>query len=424
MEGVLDTTLFLCTCKLTCSALIYPAVAHTITAVSLCSSCLLLFTDLATTLFLLYVWFVESWMTPFQVSSNVVALRFLLFLCQAYGVVLMLMPPLIAVELLVNMLHLQKERTVGKDIETVLAERDGSTQWHQSESLSRMMGFLGCLLAWSVSGIYSSHNWMLGQLLVEACLEEGGCLVTCLPCVFNTSYASMDEISWVLPAIVLLLSLTGSLGLLWMKLSHILPDSPENTLAATWGKRKDSVALELMQIQWPTLCRTVIPNALQSSGVDSEKTADSCVVHRAGFVYNVQRWFCPGSEVLCSCQTGLAESYIQKQKRSTSHAPFPESKTELPLEVTSFELNTVELYNRTDSVLRRALQTPGMWSWHPERQSPCLGGEMFTGLVCVGLVCMFPTVFSGNIVLILNLENLVVYTVKLLCLCLSQSPCS
>ncbi|XP_051531771.1 uncharacterized protein LOC127427892 [Myxocyprinus asiaticus] len=415
MEGVLDTTLFLCMCKLTCSAIFYPVVAQTITAVSLCCSCLLLFTDLAITLFLVYVRLAESWMTPSQVSSDVVALRFLLFLCQAYGFVLLLMPPLIAVELLVNLLHPQKERTEGKDTETELAEGDTSRQRHQSESLSRTMGFLGCLLAWSVSGICSSQNWMRGQLSVEACLEGGGCLVTCLPCVFNASSSGMDEISWVLPAMVLMLSLTGSLGLLRTKLAHTVPDSPKNTSAATWGKRKDSVALGLMQIQWPTFDRTAVPNASQSPGTDTKKTADSCAVHRAEFVYNEQLWFCHGSTVLCTYQTGLADSCMQKQKQLTSHAPFSNSKTELLLRVTSIELNTVEhyVYNRTDPVLRQALQTQRWWSWHHKRDNTCLGGEMFT-LVCVVLVCVFPTVVSGNIVLILNLENLVVYTLKLI----------
>ncbi len=50
MEGVLDVTLRLCVCKLMSSMLLCSSViTHTITAVSLCCCCLLVFTDLAVT---------------------------------------------------------------------------------------------------------------------------------------------------------------------------------------------------------------------------------------------------------------------------------------------------------------------------------------------------------------------------------------
>ncbi|XP_042622774.1 uncharacterized protein LOC122146635 isoform X2 [Cyprinus carpio] len=382
MEGVLDVTLCLCVCKLMSSMLLCSSVVtHTITAVSLCCSCLLLFTDLAVTMFLLYVWLMESSLTPFYVSSDVIALRFLLFLCQAYGVVLLLMPPLIAVELLVDLLHSQDVRLKGQDAR----QRDAS------ESLSMRVGYLGCLLAWSVSGIYSSHDWTLEQISVETCREKGGHLLTCLP--------SADEFSWVLPAVVVLLSLTGSLGLFRMKASRRQPDSSENTQT---GVKKDCLGPGLMH--------------MSQTLVDSEKTPNSCGFHMAGFVYGEPRWICPGSGVQCAQQTGLAD-IIKKQKQSSSHATFAQSKTDLLMDVTSLALKMEQcVFNRTDPKSQRR------HCWFHKRESPCSGREIFAGLVCMVMVCVFPTAVSGNILLIFNLENLVAYSLKLLSLSVNRAP--
>lgn len=319
-------------------------------------------------MFLLYVWLMDFWFMPFNVSSDVVALRFLLFLCQAYGVVLLLTPLLIAVELLVNLLRSQ----------------DGTTNGHleqnarESKSLSRAIGCCGCLLAWIVSGIYSSHDWTLERFSVEACLKRGGCLFTCIP--------NMDELSWVLPAMVVLLSLTGSLGRLR---SRSPSDSYRNT---QMGEKKDYGVLGQMHMS-----------------LDSEKTPNICGVHRTGCVYSEQRWSCPGNDGLCAHQTGLANNYIQKQKLLT----FAQSKTDRLPEITSLAVKTEQcVFNRSQEKL----------CWLPERESPCLRRETLTGLVCMALVCIFPTVVSGNILLIFNLENLVVNTFKLLSHSVNRLP--
>ncbi|XP_077060230.1 uncharacterized protein LOC143711930 [Siphateles boraxobius] len=368
MEGVLDAALRVCVCKLMSSVLLCPSVVtHTITAVSLCCCCLLLFTDLAVTLFLLYVWLMEFWLMPLNVSSDAVALRFLLFLCQAYGVVLLLTPPLIAVELLVNLLRPQHRRTTGH------LEQNAS----ESDCLSRTIGCFGCLLAWIVSGIYSSHDWTLERFSVEACLKRGGCLVTCIP--------DMDELSWVLPAMMVLLSLMGSLGRLR---SRSPSDSYRN---AQMGEKMDYGVLRQM--------------LMSLSVVDSEKRPNRCGVHRTGCVYSEQRWSCPGNDN----QTGLADNYSQKQKLTT----FAQSKTDLLPEVTSLAVKTEQcVFNRSQS--KRC--------WLPERENPCWRRETLTGLVCMALVCVFPTVVSGNILLIFNLENLVVNTFKLLSHSVNRLP--
>lgn len=350
-------------------------------------------------MFLLFVWITESWLILFQVSSDVIALRFLLFLSHVYGVVLLLTPPLIAVELMVHLLRSQENTE-----DTELKKKDENT-------LSRTMGFLGCLLVWIVSGIYSSYNWKLGQISTETCLDRGSCLVNCLPGFFMTPTPGMEELSWILPASVVLLSLTGGLGLLKTKFKRFT-HSPENTPTQRSG-RKNLVGLELTPIRWPVHDKTANLYVLAGCGTQSKKTPDSIAVYRGGFVYNEERCFCLGNVTLCSYQTGLADSFVWQQKFSTGRAPLLLSKTKPLVEITSPEDCEMEHCDSkmTEPVVNETLECQRKQS---ERENPCLGEEMFRGLVCAVMVCAFPTILSGNVLLILNLETLVVHTVKLL----------
>lgn len=289
-------------------------------------------------MFLFIIWIGESWLTPFQVSSDVVALRFLLFLSQVYGAVLLLTPLLIAVELLVHLLRSSEDKK-------------------EESTLSRTTGFLGCLLVWIASGIYSSNGGKLGQIETESCLDRTACLISCLPGFATSPSAGTEELSWILPAVVLLLSLTGGLGLLETKSPNA--HSPNTTCTRLTGAQPKKPPL-----------------------------------YRAGFgLENV---------TLLSYQTGLAP----QQSLSTSRALFLQPNTKLVLEMSSPEDHKAEQchFKKTEPVVKET----------PERESPGLGGEMFRGLLCAVLVCVFPTVVSGNVLVILNLETLVVHTLKLL----------
>lgn len=294
----------------------------------------------------------EFWTIPFSVSSDIIGLRFLLFLCQAYAVVLLLTPPLMAVEML---LHMLQPQNAGPS--------------HHNQCFSRTVGFLGCFLAWMVSALYCSHDWTLERMSVEDCLKKDGWLVLCLP--------YFDDLYSALLAMVVLLSLTG--GLIKMKASRRPPEHD----------------IKQMHTSLTMVCE--------------KAAAGSCGVHRVGFVYSEPRWLSPQNDVLCAEQTGLTDGYIQKQRQSASHAVFAQSKSDLLLEVPSLLCKTDQrLFNCTHC-------------WLHERESPCLGPEMFTGLVCVALLCVFPTVVSSNMLLIFNLEKLVVYSLKLLSLSVNTS---
>ncbi|XP_065115203.1 uncharacterized protein [Paramisgurnus dabryanus] len=398
MEGVLEATLFICLCKLMFSVVLcLPSVVRTFTAAGLCCICLLLFTDLIIALILIYVRITECWLMPFQVSSDVIALRFLLFLCQAYGVVMLLMPPLIVVELLVDLLRSQDSK------EDAELDKDANTLWSPGASLSQTIGYISCLFVWIVSAFYSSNNLMLGQLSTKNCLEGESCIMNCLPGFPMTQSPGLDELSWIVPGMVLLLILTGGLGLLKTK-------AYENTLIHRGGS-KDT---EHTHIQLPIFDKAAHLYVSANPGTDSEKTPDSCAVHRAGFVYNEKRWFCPGNVALCTYQTG----FVQQKTLPTGHTPLFQYKTKLRQEITSSEVDKMKHcdYKKTQMVLNETLGTQRKQSCRHETESPCLGEEMLKGLVCAVLVCVFPTVVSCNVFLILNLETLVVHSVKLLSL--------
>ncbi|XP_034074866.1 uncharacterized protein LOC117548041 isoform X2 [Gymnodraco acuticeps] len=98
MDGVLEGATVLCVCKLACSLLFLPSLTSSYSPASFCCCCLLLFTDFLVTVFLSFLWIFESWVSELTLLGDVIALRFLIFLSETYGAVLLLITPLIAVE--------------------------------------------------------------------------------------------------------------------------------------------------------------------------------------------------------------------------------------------------------------------------------------------------------------------------------------
>lgn len=307
-------------------------------------------------------------------SSDVIALRFLLFLSNTYKAVLMLTPLLVAVELLVHLLWggetvESKECVVLKDVDRDAWETGRLLQGDEKENNTeflKALGFLGCLMLWFMCGTYAWFSWTHEQVMVSSCLEGGSLLSMCLPCLLTASSPVRGQLLWALPAAALLLAFTGVLSLIVGKLTPriVNPELLECT--------ENFDALQRMQTRPPTPERTSFPAVS-----DSEKTASSCAFH------NKRQWAHGKPEPL-SWRTELADSCTLKSESITlvlqahSMAPHPH---------------------------KRRL-------WQTVRESPCLRGELMTGLLCGLLVCVFPTVLSTNILLISNLDTLAVYVVK------------
>ncbi|XP_066529222.1 uncharacterized protein [Hoplias malabaricus] len=443
MDGVLEATIFLCGYKVLCSVLYLPVFKDSISSVSLCCSCLLLFTDLSITVFLAYLWCSAPRPAFFHPSSDVIALHFMLFLSNTYWLVLMLTPLLVAVEVLVRYLWPQeatgtsntsgvcKKPNKESEVASTVLLMDGDGEACEREPLQKIeegkdrvvflkclkaVGFLGSLLLWGMSGTYAESSWRQDQHMVSDCLDRGGSLSACLPCLLTISSPIRGQLSWVLGIVLLLLGLTGSLGLLLAKLSQLpllifqtnqLQSSRERGAASSlhlrtlckWVKLQSGSESRKAERNSGALLQTQTFEGTpdHNSCVDSKKKADSCSAQTPQCGHNERRCPC-GSPMSLSVQTGSAGS-CKIQSKGTLLVSL--LSTELPLE-------GIEVENSRG----QALHPHERQLWKPLRESPCLRGDLMTGLLCGLLVCVFPTVLSTNVLLVSNLDTLAAYAVK------------
>lgn len=317
----------------------------------------------------------------FHPSSDVIALRFMLFLSDVYEAVLMLIPLLVAVELLVRLLwgrgtltSVTDEQMFVKDINGDTWETEIQQKGEEKENKAaflKALGFLGCLMVWFMCGTCAGFTWKQEQVMVSSCLESGSLLSTCLPCFLTASSPVNRQLFWALPAAVLLLASTGVLSFIGTKLTKRMVN-PELLKCS-----ENPNALQQTQAHPHSLPAASISH---NCNVDSEKTANSWAIHSW---HNERPWAHAKPEPL-SWRTELADS-------------------------SKLERESVTLVLQASSTALNAHQSR---LWQTIREGPRLRGELITGLLCGLLVCVFPTVLSTNILLVSNLDTLAVYVVK------------
>ncbi|KAK0134493.1 hypothetical protein N1851_029901 [Merluccius polli] len=168
MEGVLEGACALGVCKLACSLFFLPAFSDLI---SFCCCCLLMFTDLLVTGFLLFLWFADPWPPQLSPRGDLIALRFLLFVGRTYAAVLLLTAPLIAAETALRKawpcddgggaapVPPAEPRTAKEKSDdarppppgAAAAAYRGPDRWRR---LSHAIGYPCCLSVWMVSGLW------------------------------------------------------------------------------------------------------------------------------------------------------------------------------------------------------------------------------------------------------------------------------
>ncbi|XP_061584530.1 uncharacterized protein LOC133449404 [Cololabis saira] len=240
MDGVLDGAVLLCVCKLACSLLFLPSLAASYSPVSFCCCCLLIFTDFLVTVFLSLVSIFESWLAELRPSGDVIALRFLLFLSQTYGAVLLLTTFLIAVETLIRLLwphvdvgHRAAGQTASPDeqhcYEADVNARDQEEDGRITEkdgSSAYVVGFLCCLSVWVIVALNVSWQWKLEERWAAACLHTTDSLVRCLPSLLSPGPGTMNPCWGMAFLFFLLLILTISTSL---QRQHQRPAQTERT---------------------------------------------------------------------------------------------------------------------------------------------------------------------------------------------------
>nr|XP_023693145.1 uncharacterized protein LOC111856988 isoform X1 [Paramormyrops kingsleyae] len=214
MDGVLETVVTLGLCKVGCGLLSLTALRSHRSAVGLCCSCLLLFTDLGVTAFLALLWSAGgSRLPPMSAPSDVIALRFLLFLGQAYGTALLLTAPLVAVEMVYRMRRPRGRGCVGHRWISVALAGGDTEDGSQEAALAPGGAFLSCLVIWVVCGLRGRLGVRLDERHAKACMLRTGSLSTCLPDMPAITLAAVGDPVLALfgPALLLALALSMSL---------------------------------------------------------------------------------------------------------------------------------------------------------------------------------------------------------------------
>ncbi|XP_028855044.1 uncharacterized protein LOC114801195 [Denticeps clupeoides] len=372
MGGQLESAIALCLCKAMFSALCLPALRGSLSSVSFCCGCLLLFTDLAVTLFLAFLWLAEPWLVQFFISADALALCFLLFLTQTYGSMLLLTTPLVTVEMSFCLQWPFSHRTDRVDEEE--GERGNEEEW--GSSALHVCCLFCCLAVWCIYGLRARDDWRLDEVLVEACLERNGSLYLCLPSLLTATLPAFSEPCWGLPAAANLLGLTGSLALLrvWLNHRHTLHGNARNTLVTCVATN-------------PT--RPMSPDA-------SVDWSPKRHLHTAALTGNV-----PGPH-----GNMLSPHLFTLGDRCESAKQVKRPQTQMRCKVPPEQQQHQHQY-----WMRSSLLTGG---------NPSPGGRATAGLLCGILVCLFPLVLSVNVLLIKHIEILVLCCLKVL-LPMSQS---
>eukprot|EP00063_Salmo_salar_P013747 XP_013988582.1 PREDICTED: uncharacterized protein LOC106565707 [Salmo salar] len=400
-----------CVCKLACSLLFLPMVTASLSAVSFCCNCLLLFTDLIVTTFLVVLWFTEPWLPPFSMSTDVIALRFLLFLSYIYWAVLLMTTPLVAVETAMRLqwpqvygggavdgvvdnpaphggVTLEVENWQSRDTDT---QRGGRGDQDQGSCLSHILGFFCCLLVWAVCGICGGQGWRLEVPWVEVCLERTSSLTLCLPSLPNTVLLALGEPSWGLATVTLalLLVLTVGWGFLRRPLAHTETDPHTPTTTQT-HKEEHGTDIQLPVQTLPAPRKAMKPVMSVASAprfVDTETTWSRCSVHSPCSGNNMQLSLGHyGNAVLLSLEFLSADRLEgHKEKKGLGDIPL-----------------TGIVEEHTDR------------SQHGLGRFPCLGVNIMTGLMCLLTVCVLPLNLSVNILLIRHTETMLEWSLKIL----------
>ncbi|XP_039908149.1 uncharacterized protein LOC120746757 isoform X3 [Simochromis diagramma] len=390
MDGVLEGAAVLCACKLACSLLFLPSLADSYSAVSFCCCCLLVFTDFLVTAFLSCLCIFDSWLTDLTPSGDFIALRFLLFLSQTYGAVLLLTAPLIAVETVIRLLWpcvvvplRTARRTAGSDGQCCdgKEEEEEDSSGSDEDIRSHVVGYLCCLSVWVIVALNVRGQWKLEEVWAAACLHTNSSLVRCLPSLFSPIPSGIN-LCWSMGFFLLLLLLTtSSTGLQRRRQGHSLMFRVFN--------KGDCHCQELIPESSAPL-KPVKPGMLVSEPaqhVDPEKTESSCTVHTAWNSW--QMLTCNhGDFVLISpmCLSGKKGRQEQEMAgRDVSVAFITEENV--------------------DSQCR---------SWCGWRQwgFPSLGVNVMIGLVCVLSIFALPLNLSVNVVLVRTIETLLELCIK------------
>lgn len=347
-------------------------------------------------MFLSVLYIFESWLPQLSSLSDVIALRFLLFLSHTYGAVLLLITPVIAMGTVTRLLwaHTVNHRTVGEQgchgtvgqrcyvVEITIeqeeeeeVDRNEGSEGDKGGRLSHVAGYLCCLSVWIVVGLNVRWQWKVEELWAAACLHTTNSLIRCLPNLFSPMHRTLDP-CWGMAFLSFLLFLTATTGLIHqaqMARTHRKKHGENHNSNSAW----QDPAPKLSGPSKPMNPGTAESEAAPS--VDPEKTESSCSVHRTFSRNGMQMSACQhGDFVLVPPECLSAEKGGQRTTRGTPMAFITEV--------------------HTDSQFR------GPHGWR-QWGFPCLRVNVMIGCVAVLSIFVLPLNLSVNILLIRTIET-------------------
>ncbi|XP_066547134.1 uncharacterized protein LOC136713818 [Amia ocellicauda] len=222
MCGLLGVAASLAVCKIMFNLFTLPNISTPFNPVACCCKCLLMFTDLVQAVFLALLLLAEPGMLNLALPSDVIALRFLLFQSHAYGVVLLLATPLIAIEVacrLIQPLPLY-DKPHPEDTKVGCTECSGEIRSRIiMEILMLFPGFLSCLMVWTVAVDIADQQWRLEEDQLLICLDLEGSLLLCLPSLLTVILQPLADSSLLRLALVLYLVFAASVYMIRARLA-------------------------------------------------------------------------------------------------------------------------------------------------------------------------------------------------------------
>ncbi|XP_067093835.1 uncharacterized protein si:ch211-193i15.1 [Osmerus mordax] len=375
---------------------------------SFCCCCLLIFTDIAVTIFLVVLWISKPWLPPLVVSADVIALRFLLFLSHTYGAVLGFTITLVAVETVMRLyfpkrfrgLGLEGEEDEEEGGEIPVGQKDATCLGCvavKDQDLTHLPDFLCCLLVWVLSGLHGSlWSKTSEELLAEVCIQTTGSLPLCLPSLF-TSLSGPREPCWCVVVLGLLIVLMVVQGLMLKVKQTTLVDQP--TVPPQESCSADMQKFDQTPVQPPS-SKAVDPGLLTLTSaaeffVDSGKTQSRCCAPSVNERNPAQLSQCHHGNSATSFRLECLPS-DGGQEAGNAGMPPPavvEERTHLDTDGSSLH--------------EAASQRGGQGEFFPSPRA-----RLMTGLVCLFSLGVLPLSLSVNILLVYSVEAMLEWSAR------------
>lgn len=430
MEGVLEKATVLCVCKLAFSFLFLPSLAASRSPISFCCCCLVVFTDFAVTgefqdvntcfcfltnkhleakiknshncidrlcdlslpAFLSFLSIFESWLAELNPLSDVIALRFLLFLNHTYGMVLLLTSPLVAVETLCRLLCSRSAATriaVSQNLtdskvrpcyimEGTEEEEDNGS--HQDKEMPHVVSYLCCLSVWVVVAFDVGCRWKLQEVWASVCLHTTSSLIRCLPSLFSPMPCTASSFL-LLAFLLLLLMIVLTTDLQRPRRAAALRTCRQNL---AYNKNNNSYLQDFIPVSAGFHCSETLMTA-EAQCVDADKTDGSCSIHTCSWHSKQMSTPCHGGFIVIAPKFFFAGQDQERTKRGTPMTFITE--------------------DHEDS------QDSSQRVWH-HWCFPSPGVRFTIGLMGVGSIFVLPLILSVNILLVQTIDNLLELCIK------------